>query len=63
MLFHDDTALFVMASLPDFFLFTVLTFNKPFEELEVSQLCEFEEKSKPMIENWRKIKINRFTDK
>ena len=36
MLFHDDTVLFVMASLPYFFVFTVLSFNKPFEELEVS---------------------------
>ena len=44
MLFHDDTALFVMASLPYFFVFTVLTFNKPFEELEVSYLCESQEK-------------------
>ena len=44
MLFHDNIALFVMASLPYFSVFTVLTFNKPFEELEVSQLSESEEK-------------------
>ena len=36
MIFHDDIALFVMASLPYFFAFIVLTFNKPFEELQVS---------------------------
>ena len=42
MLLHDDTALCVMASLPYFFVFTVLTFHKAFEELEVS--CESEEK-------------------
>ena len=51
MLFHDDTALFVMASLPYFFVFTVLTFNKPFEELVGSQLCESEEK----VKKWLKI--------
>ena len=49
MLFHDDTALFVMASLPYFFVFTVLTFNKPFEELEVSELCESEEKVNQLL--------------
>ena len=31
MLFHDGNALFVIAFLPYFFVFTVLTFNKPFE--------------------------------
>ena len=36
LLFHDDTALFVIASLRYFLVFTVLTFNKPLEELEVS---------------------------
>ena len=51
MLFHDNIALFVMASLPYFSVFTVLTFNKPFEELEVSQLSESEEK----VNQWMKI--------
>ena len=36
MIFHDDIALFVMAALSYFFAFRVLTFNKPFEELQVS---------------------------
>ena len=40
-----------MASLPYFFVFTVLTFNKPFEELEVSYLCESHEK----VNQWLKI--------
>ena len=38
-----------MASLPYFFVFTVLTFNKPFEELEVSELCESEEKVNQLL--------------
>ena len=33
-----------MASLPYFFVFTVLAFNKPFEELDISLLGESEEK-------------------
>ena len=44
MLFHDYIALFIMASLPYFYVFTILTFNKPFEELEVSYLREFQQK-------------------
>ena len=44
MLFHDYIASFIMASLPYFFVFTVLTFNKPFEELEVSYLRESHQK-------------------
>ena len=42
--FFECYSLFVMASPPYFFEFTVFTFNKPFEELEVSYLCESEEK-------------------
>ena len=33
---HDDIALVIKDSLPYFLVFTVLTFNKPFEELEFS---------------------------
>ena len=51
MLFHVDTELFAMVSLPYFFVFTVLTFYKHFEELEVSYLCESEEK----VHQWLKI--------
>ena len=51
MLFYEDIALFIMASLPYFFVFTVLTFNKPLEDLEVSYLCESKEK----VNQWLKI--------
>ena len=44
MLFHDDTALFVMASLLYFSVFTVLTFNKLFEELEVHSYVSLKKK-------------------
>ena len=57
MLFHDDTALFAMASLPYFFVFTVLTFNKPFEELEASALCESEEKVNQLLKIGGRLKL------
>ena len=43
-LFYDHVALFIMASLPYLLVLTVLTFNKSFEEIEVSQLRGSEEK-------------------
>ena len=57
MLFHDDTALFVMASLRYFFVFTVLTFKKPFEKLEASELCESEEKVNQLLKIGGRLKL------
>ena len=52
ILFHDDIALLIKASLTYFLAFAILTFKNPFEEQDFSQhLWESEEK----VNQWLKI--------
>ena len=55
--FHDDIALLIRASLPNFLLFAILTYKNPFKEHDVSYLSESEEKLKQWLEIEKRSKL------
>ena len=56
-------ALYITACLPCDFVLKDFILTVPFSEHDVSYLCVSEEKNKPVIENFRQMIFQRFTDK